>query len=172
MNEQIILVDKHDRALGPIEKLAAHRRPAKLHRAFSIFIFNSKNQMLLQLRGHGKYHFGGLWTNACCSHPRWGEDLKTATQRRLWQECRIKTKLREVDSFIYRANFNAKIAEHEFDHIFVGKHDGKFAFDRSEADGWAFLDCEALLKDVNANSSHYTPWFKIALKRGVLAYCR
>ena len=172
MKEQIILVDKKDRPIGPIEKLAAHRRPARLHRAFSIFIFNSQNQMLLQLRARGKYHFGGLWTNACCSHPRWGEELKEGTQRRLWQECRIKTALREVDSFIYRANFNAKIAEHEFDHVFVGKHDGKFQFDKSEVDGWAWIDCDALLGDVKANPNHYTPWFKIALQRGVLAYCR
>src|ERR1051325_7930746 len=172
MKEQIILVDRQDRALGPIEKLAAHRRPAKLHRAFSIFIFNSQKQMLLQLRARRKYHFGGLWTNACCSHPRWGEDLKTAARRRLWQECRIKTTLREVDSFIYRADFASKIAEHEFDHVFVGKCDGKFAFDKSEVDGWAWIDCDALEKDVKDNPSHYTPWFKIALKRGVLAYCR
>jgi isopentenyl-diphosphate delta-isomerase len=171
MNEQIILVDKNDRALGPIEKLAAHQRPAKLHRAFSIFIFNSKKQMLLQLRARGKYHFGGLWTNACCSHPRWGEELENAARRRLWQECRIKTRLREVDSFIYRANFNAKIAEHEFDHVFVGKYDGKFQFARDEVDGWALVDCAALLQDVKQNPGHYTPWFKIALRRGVLAYC-
>jgi len=172
MNEQIILVDKQDRALRPIAKLAAHRRPAKLHRAFSIFIFNSKNQMLLQLRARKKYHFGGLWTNACCSHPRWGEDLKTAVHRRLWQECRIRTKLRQVDSFIYRANFNAGIAEHEFDHVFVGKHDGKFTFDQNEVDGWALVDCSSLLEDVAEHPRHYTPWFKIALKRGLLAYCR
>jgi len=98
--------------------------------------------------------------------------LKIATQRRLWHECRIKTKLREVDSFIYHANFNKQIAEHEYDHVFIGKYDGKFRFDKNEADGWALVDCDALLKDVAANPKHFTPWFKVALKRGVLAYCR
>ena len=77
-----------------------------------------------------------------------------------------------MDSFIYRANFNDRIAENEFDHVFVGKYDGKFQFNKSEADGWAWVDCEALLEDVKGNPKHYTPWFKIALKRGVLAYCR
>src|SRR6059036_639179 len=122
MNEQIILVDRQDRALGPIEKLAAHRRPAKLHRAFSIFVFNSQKQMLLQLRARGKYHFGGLWTNACCSHPRWGEELGWAVNRRLKEECGFAAELAEAFSFIYQADWNESVAEHELDHVFVGKY--------------------------------------------------
>src|SRR5258705_2753645 len=101
MSEQIILVDEKDKALGPIEKMEAHVRTGKLHRAFSIFIFNLGGEMLVQLRARKKYHFGGLWTNACCSHPRWGEDLPAAAKRRLFEECGFASELSEVFSFIY-----------------------------------------------------------------------
>src|SRR3954471_4506470 len=140
MNEQIILVDENDQPLGHVEKMVAHQRPAKLHRAFSIFIFNSNNQMLLQLRARNKYHFGGLWTNACCSHPTWGESTKAAARRRLQEECGFQTDLREVFKFIYQADWNDQVSEHELDHVFVGRYDGLQPSPNAEADDWKWLE--------------------------------
>jgi len=172
MSEQIILVDESDKPLGPIEKMAAHVRPGRLHRAFSIFIFNSRGEMLVQLRASKKYHFGGLWTNACCSHPRWGEELGAAAKRRLLEECGFEAELVEVFSFIYQADWNERVSEHELDHVFVGKYDGKLPVNPDEAEDWKWVDCHQLMADVNKRPESYTPWFKIAIERGVLAYCR
>jgi isopentenyl-diphosphate delta-isomerase len=170
--DQIILVDRHDTPLAPIDKLSAHLRPAKLHRAFSIFILNSQNQMLLQLRGRNKYHFGNLWTNACCSHPRWGEDLTTATHRRLLEETGFDTDLQKLFSFIYQADWNAEIAEHELDHVFLGRHDGPTPTPNAEADQWRWINLEDLQHELLKDPDRFTPWFKIALSKDLLAYCR
>jgi len=173
MNETLILVDPKDSPIGYEEKIAAHQNGGRLHRAFSIFILNSKNELLLQQRSAEKPIFRKLWSNSCCSHPLKDEELEKAIHRKLQQEFGFDTSMEEVFSFTYKAkDENSGLTEHEFDHVFIGKYDGKFRFDKNEADGWALVDCDALLKDVAANPKHFTPWFKVALKRGVLAYCR
>ncbi|HEV8359992.1 MAG TPA: isopentenyl-diphosphate Delta-isomerase [Candidatus Thermoplasmatota archaeon] len=169
MSERIILVDEHDNALGPEDKLKAHEGHGTLHRAFSIFIFNTKGETLLQQRAKAKYHFGGLWTNACCSHPRWGEQLEQAVHRRLKDECGFDTELRELFSFIYQADWDGKIGEHEYDHVFVGQHDGPVPGNAEEADAWAWVEPAQLRRDVAAHPERYSPWFKIALERVLAA---
>jgi isopentenyl-diphosphate Delta-isomerase len=128
--------------------------------------------MLLQLRGRDKYHFGGLWTNACCSHPRWGEELAAATHRRLLEETGFDTDLKELFSFIYQADWNEKVAEHELDHVFLGRYDGPAPAPNAEADEWTWLDLDQLHRDAQSQPERFTPWFKIALSRNLLAYCR
>ena len=122
MPEYVVLVDAHDNQIGLMEKQAAHVNPT-LHRAFSIFIFNSKGEMLLQQRALTKYHTPGLWTNTCCSHPRDGESLEQATKRRLMEEMGMECDLKEVFSFIYKADVMQGLIEHEFDHVFIGTTD-------------------------------------------------
>src|SRR5215470_11031187 len=122
MAQEIILVDEKDRSIGVMEKLEAHRK-GLLHRAFSVFIFNSKGEMLLQQRSDEKYHSGGLWTNACCSHPAPGEDINTAAIRRLNEELGFTTSLTKIFDFIYQSSFENGLTEHEFDHVFIGLHD-------------------------------------------------
>lgn len=169
MSENIILVDEHDKPLGPMEKMAAHKGHGTLHRAFSIFLFNRKGEVLLQLRSVKKHHFGGLWTNACCSHPRWGEALEEAVHRRLRHECGFDTELREVFSFIYQADWDPTIGEHEFDHVFVGQYDGPVPGNPEEADDWKWVSPDWLRADVAKHPEKYTPWFKLALERVLAA---
>src|ERR1700754_1322335 len=117
--EEVILVNENDIPVGTMEKMEAHRK-ALLHRAFSVFIFNSKGEMLLQQRADKKYHSGGLWTNACCSHPKPGEEIETAASRRLREELGFGTGLRKVFDFIYQSPFDNGLTEFEFDHVFFG----------------------------------------------------
>lgn len=119
----VILVDEQDRPTGRMEKIEAHRK-ALLHRAFSIFIFNEKGQMLLHKRAAGKYHSGGLWTNACCSHPQPGEETLAAAENRLVEEMGIRVPLTKAFDFSYRAEFDNGLTEYEFDHVFTGTYDG------------------------------------------------
>ncbi len=164
--DQVILVDESDRPLGAAQKLAAHENGGRLHRAFSVFIFNSAGQMLLQRRSARKYHFGGLWTNACCSHPRPGESLAEAAVARLREEFGFDADLRVAFSFTYREVDPASgLTEHEFDHVFIGRFDGHPLPNPEEIDDWKWVHTQALAKDVRDNSAHYTPWFRIALER-------
>lgn len=166
MEEEIILVDKNDKPIGFEEKIKAHENGGKLHRAFSIFIFNSDKKMLLQLRSIKKHHFGGLWTNTCCSHPRRGEELKDATHRRLKEEFGFDTAMKEIFSFIYRAeDKDSGLTEHEIDHVFVGKFDGELHPNPEEIDDFRWVDIGELQKDVETNPEKYTPWFRIALEK-------
>ena len=121
--EEVILVNEQDEQTGTIEKMEAHRK-ALLHRAFSVFIFNGKGEMLLQQRAMGKYHSPGLWTNACCSHPRPGEEVETAAFRRLKEEMGIETSLKKIFDFIYRTEFDNGLTEYEFDHVYIGTYPG------------------------------------------------
>jgi isopentenyl-diphosphate delta-isomerase len=161
--EQVVLVDKNDNEIGIEEKIRAHENGGKLHRAFSIFIFNSKGEMLLQLRSVKKYHFGGLLTNTCCSHPRPGESLEHAIHRKLKQEFGFDTELKEKFSFTYQADFDNGLSEHEFDHVFIGTFDGEPKPNPEEIDDFKWIDMEELKKDVNENPEKYAPWFKIAI---------
>ena len=159
--EKVILVDKNDNQVGLMPKLEAHEKGV-LHRAFSIFIFNSKYELLLQKRASSKYHSGGLWTNTCCSHPREGEDILDAANRRLDEEMGIKTSLRKVYDFIYKAELDNQLTEHEFDHVFYGVCDNDPILNKDEAEDFKWVDMETLNNDIIKNEDNYTVWFKIA----------
>ncbi|HSG68368.1 MAG TPA: isopentenyl-diphosphate Delta-isomerase [Bacteroidales bacterium] len=169
--EKVILVDNNDIEVGTMEKMEAHEK-ALLHRAFSIFIFNKAGQMMLQRRALSKYHSPGLWTNACCSHPRPGESLKQATSRRIVEEMGFSCDMREVFSFIYKAPFDHGLTEHELDHVFIGHYNGEPVINTDEVDDWKWIDVKVLLNEVHAHPELYTVWFRIALeemvKRGIL----
>ena len=164
--DELVLVDENDGVVGYAEKLSAHQDGGKLHRAFSVFIHNSAGQLLLQRRAQGKYHFPGVWSNSCCSHPLRGEDLVEAVRVRLEFEMGIVTDLTEVDAFVYRAeDASSGLVEHEFDHVFLGKHDGDPAPNADEADGWRWCEVSGLAADIEQNPSRYSPWLCIALRR-------
>ncbi len=162
IEEEVILVDKEDNEIGLMEKMQAHRE-AKLHRAFSVFLLNDKNEVLLQQRALDKYHCGGMWTNACCSHPREGETLQAAVDRRLQEEMGITCKTDWVYSFIYKADVGEGLFEHEFDHVFFGSFSGVAKPDESEVSDWKYVSLDELKSDVTAHPANYTPWFKIIL---------
>lgn len=162
MIEEVILVDRQDREIGLMEKMQAHRE-AKLHRAFSVFLLNDKGEVLLQQRALDKYHCGGMWTNACCSHPRAGETLQAAVDRRLQEEMGIACETNWVYSFIYKADVGEGLFEHEFDHVFFGRFSGTPQPDEKEVSDWVFIPLEDLEEDVKMNETKYTPWFKIIL---------
>ena len=161
--DKVILVDKNDNQVGLMPKLEAHEKGV-LHRAFSIFIFNSKYELLLQKRASSKYHSGGLWTNTCCSHPREGEDTLDAANRRLDEEMGIKTSLRKVYDFIYKAELDNQLTEHEFDHVFYGVCDRDPILNKDEAEDFKWIDMETLNNDIIKNEDNYTVWFKIAFE--------
>ncbi len=162
MQEHVVLVDPMGREIGTEEKLKAHRE-GKLHRAFSIFIFNTLGELLLQKRSETKYHSGGLWTNTCCSHPRLGESHYWEARRRLNEEMGFDCELTELFSFIYHAKLENNLFEHELDHVFVGRYDGQPVPNPDEADDWKWMDIEKLKRDVGENPEHYTYWFKLIL---------
>lgn len=166
MTETIVLVDEKDRPVGYEEKIAAHTNGGKLHRAFSIFVFNSKGEILLQQRAGAKYHFPGLWSNSCCSHPLKGEELEKAVHRKLKQEFGFDTELKEVFTFTYEATDpESMLTEHEFDHAFVGRYDGVPKPNPEEIQDWKWTTPANLKKDLKANPKKFTPWFPIALER-------
>lgn len=169
MQERVILVDRLDREIGTEEKLKAHRE-GKLHRAFSVFIFNGKRELLLQKRSGTKYHSAGLWTNTCCSHPRPGESHHCAARRRLNEEMGFDCELTELFSFIYQADLDNNLVEHELDHVFVGRYDGQLMPNPNEVDDWKWMDIEKLKQDVEENPEHYTYWFKLVLDRVLKQY--
>jgi len=158
--EQVILVDENDCPIGLMEKQAAHIGP-HLHRAFSVFIFNSKGELLMQQRALSKYHSPGLWTNTCCSHPRDGETLEEATSRRLMEEMGMACEIHEVYTFIYKAPVGQGLTEHEFDHVFIGQSDAIPEINREEVESWEYICIDALKDDIRLHPEHYTEWFKI-----------
>ena len=164
--DDVILVDESDQPVGTMEKLAAHQRGGRLHRAFSVFIFNSSGQMLLQRRAAAKYHFGGLWTNACCSHPRRGEELLASARARLRQEFGFDVPLEERFGFVYRAEDPASgLTEHEFDHVLVGTFNGTPQPNPDEISEWRWVGPRELMQDMERHPERYTPWFKLVLSR-------
>jgi isopentenyl-diphosphate delta-isomerase len=164
MGEQVILVDEHDRELGAVEKLQAHRDGA-LHRAFSVFVFDAAGRLLLQRRARAKYHSGGLWSNTACGHPRPGEATAAAARRRLREEMGFDCELREAFDFIYRAELAGGLVEHEFDHVFVGRFDGAPAPDATEVEGWRRATLEELREDLRLRPDDYSFWLGVALER-------
>jgi isopentenyl-diphosphate delta-isomerase len=160
--EEVILVNEQDEQTGTIEKMEAHRK-ALLHRAFSVFIFNAKGEMLLQQRALGKYHSPGLWTNACCSHPRPGEQVEEAACRRLKEEMGIDTSLEKSFDFIYRTEFDNGLTEYEFDHVYTGTYTGDLNPDKQEVNDYCFRSMDDIEQDLNQRPEKYSSWFKIAL---------
>ena len=161
MLEEVILVNEFDNPLGVMEKLEAHRK-ALLHRAFSIFIFNSKGEMLLQRRSPSKYHSGGLWTNACCSHPRPAEDTCQAAKRRLFEELGFNTPLEKIFDFTYRSEFENGLTEHEYDHVYVGYYDQGVYPNLEEVSEYRFLSPQAVNAELAEHPEKYTSWFHLA----------
>lgn len=158
--EQVILVNENDEQIGLMPKMEAHEK-ALLHRAFSVFVFNDKNELMIQQRALGKYHSPGLWTNTCCSHQREGETNIEAGKRRLQEEMGFTTDLKDTISFIYKAPFDNGLTEHEFDHILVGYYNGEPDLNHEEAHAYKWVDLETLKEDMVKNPQIYTEWFKI-----------
>lgn len=162
--EQVILVDENDIATGTMGKMEAHEK-ALLHRAFSIFIFNSNNELLLQKRALSKYHSAGLWTNTCCSHPRPDEKTEDAANRRLMEEMGMKAKLEHKLSFIYKTPFDNGLTEHEFDHVFFGITNAFPVINTEEVDSYRYISIPDLKQEVKAHPELFTSWFKIVLEK-------
>ena len=158
----VILVDKNDKKIGLMPKMEAHEKGV-LHRAFSVFIFNDKNELMLQKRNINKYHSPGLWTNTCCSHQKDGESNINAGKRRLKEEMGFCVDLNELDSFIYYVKFDNGLIEHELDHILVGKYNGSFNVNPKEVDEWKWLTLDKIKDDIKRNPNNYTEWFKIIM---------
>jgi len=164
LKEQVILVNESDDPVGVLEKMEAHREPI-LHRAFSVFIFNRGGEMLLQRRAGHKYHSAGLWTNACCSHPRPGEDTETAASRRLTEEMGFSTKLEKIFDFIYQASLGNGLHEYEFDHVFTGEYSDGIIPNPEEVSDFCFMRMEAIEESLQLNPGDYTAWFAIAFPK-------
>lgn len=161
--EYVILVNEKDQEIGLMPKLEAHQK-AVLHRAFSVFIFNSENELMLQQRASNKYHSPNLWTNTCCSHQRSGESNIQAGTRRLYEEMGFTTTLNEITSFIYKAPFDNGLTEHELDHIMVGYYNDDPVINSDEVEDWKWMKIEDVKNDISLNPDLYTAWFKIIFK--------
>lgn len=164
MIEKVILVDTKDEQVGIMEKMEAHRK-GLLHRAFSVFVLNYKGEFLLQRRALDKYHSPGLWTNTCCSHPRPGEDIVKAAERRLMEEMGLKCELVRGFDFIYKASFSNGLTEHEFDHVFFGWCDNVPHINTKEVADWKYVPLKALEEDIAQNPGAYTEWFKVCVEK-------
>ncbi|MGB3774011.1 MAG: isopentenyl-diphosphate Delta-isomerase [Leeuwenhoekiella sp.] len=162
--EMVILVDENDRQVGLMAKMEAHEK-ALLHRAFSVFVFNDKKELMLQRRALTKYHTPGLWTNTCCSHQRPGESNIEAGSRRLQEEMGFTTTLKESISFIYKAPFENGLTEHEYDYILLGEYNDKPQPNPAEVAAWKWLSLEEVKKDIENKPEIYTAWFKIIFEK-------
>jgi len=158
--EHVILVDEADNETGTMEKMEAHRKGV-LHRAFSILLFNSRGELLLQKRSSKKYHSGGLWTNTCCSHPHPGEGINQAANRKLKQEMGIDLFPGFAFKFIYKVSLDHHLTEHEYDHVLLGQFDGQPNINPEEVEDWKFIDIYSLRKEMQENPERYTYWFKV-----------
>ena len=162
IRNKVVLVDTSDKAYAEMDKNEAHIR-GELHRAFSVFLFNSNGEMLIHQRAADKYHGAGLWTNACCSHPQWGEDIKQSALSRLTYEMGIECDIQEVFSFIYHAHVENGLIEHEFDHVFIGFTDDLPNFNPSEVADYQWIRILDLQHDIQHHPYKYTYWFQRAL---------
>ena len=160
--EQVILVDQEDNVLGTMEKLEAHHKGV-LHRAFSVFVFNAKGELMLHQRAASKYHSPNLWTNTCCSHPRPGEALENAAHRRLQEEMGFDCPLNYGFNFIYYKEVG-ELIEHELDHVWLGYFEGEPQLNPDEVMAWKWMSLEAIQEDMTANPDQYTEWFKICFE--------
>jgi isopentenyl-diphosphate Delta-isomerase len=160
----VILVDETDRQIGTMEKIEVHQK-ALLHRAFSVFIFNDKGEMLLQKRAVEKYHSGGLWTNACCSHPQPATETLQSAGKRLYEEMGFTTSLKKAFDFIYKAPFDNGLTEYEFDHVFVGMYNGEIKPNPGEVADFCFKPVPDIKNELLSHADKYTVWFKIAFPK-------
>ena len=162
--EKVILVNENDEEIGLMEKMEAHEK-GLLHRAFSVFVFNDKGEMLIHQRAKHKYHSGGLWTNACCSHPRKGETSEEAAHRRLMEEMGFDCEIKKAFEFAYKAELDKGLSEHEYDHVFLGRFNGEPNINPEEVENYKWIDQQTLLQDVNKEPDSYTEWFKMAIEK-------
>jgi len=160
---EVILVDKDDREAGVMEKMEAHRKGI-LHRAFSVFIFNDDNQLMLQQRALHKYHSPGLWSNTCCSHPFPEEPVEEAAHRRLQEEMGFDVEVKKAFTFIYKAELDQGMTEHELDHVLIGNYNDEPSINQEEVAAWNWVDLEELIEDMDSNPENYTVWFRIIFK--------
>lgn len=165
--EEVILVNEKDEVTGTMEKMEAHRKGV-LHRAFSVVLFNSQGELLLQKRAAEKYHSGGLWTNTCCSHPLPGEEISEAAVRKLMQEMGIRTPLTFSYKFIYKTSLDNGLIEHEYDHVLIGLYDHAPSLNSSEAEDWKFAALEEVQHDARLHPEAYTYWFRLILTHAEL----
>lgn len=163
-NEYVILVNELDIETGEMEKLTVHQM-GLLHRAFSVFIFNSNSELLLQQRADGKYHSPGLWTNTCCSHPKPGESTLNACKRRLMEEMGMGCDLEFQFSFIYKFQFANGLTEHEFDHVFFGRTDDLPEMNLTEVKNWRYINLSDLENEITIHPENYTAWLKICMPK-------
>lgn len=165
MNEEfVILVDEHDKELGTMEKMQAHRE-GKLHRAISVMIFNANKECLMQKRSSFKYHSAGLWSNACCSHPRRGEAPVDAAKRRLYEEMGIRCELQKVYDFTYEIKLDGGLTEHEFDHVFAGICGDVPLPDPLEVSDWKYISVSKIKEEMQRDPDQFTEWFKLIFER-------
>src|SRR5258708_5255087 len=164
MQELVVLVDSDDRSLGVRGKLEVHSE-GNLHRAHSVFIFDSTGRMLLQRRASNKYHSGGLWSNACCGHPRPGESVESAASRRLMEEMGVDCELRKLFEFVYRVDFSNGLTEHEYDQVLVGIFDGEPILNSEEVEETRWIEPDALRQEIDSHSEQYTYWFKASVDK-------
>ena len=162
--QEVILVTELDEEIGKMGKMEAHQK-AILHRAFSVFIFNSKGEMLLQQRARNKYHSAELWTNACCSHPSPGEDTLSAASRRLVEEMGFSTSLKKIFEFTYKTHYDNGLTEHEFDHVFSGTYEGNIKPDPEEVKDYCFKNLDEIEASLESHPAKYTSWFHIAFPK-------
>jgi isopentenyl-diphosphate delta-isomerase len=160
--DKVILVDTEDNAIGEMEKLEAHQK-GLLHRAFSILVFNSKGEMLLQKRAQSKYHSGGLWTNACCSHPIPGENILETVRQRLYYEMGIDVSPSLMYKFTYQTSLDKNLIEHEVDYVYTAVFDGIPQANPAEVEDWKFINLDTLQTEVINNSHLFTSWFKLII---------
>lgn len=166
--DRVILVDEQDNSIGTMEKMEAHEK-GLLHRAFSILVFNSKGEMLIQKRASSKYHSGGLWTNACCSHPAPGESIEEATRKRLKYEMGIDLRPEYAYKFIYRTGLDKDLIEHELDYVFTALFDGEPDVNDREVEDWKYIGMNALREDIAAHPERYTYWFRMIMNHQQLS---
>lgn len=162
--EEVVLVNEKDEVIGTMEKIEAHEK-ALLHRAFSVFVINSKNELMIQRRALSKYHSPGLWTNTCCSHPRINETYEDGAHRRMMEEMGFDCDLKDEFSFIYKAEFDNGLTEHELDHVFVGYSEKEPVINPEEVDSWKWIDLKELQVDIKNKPDNYTAWFKIIFEK-------
>ena len=162
--EKVILVTPKDEPIGLMPKMEAHEK-ALLHRAFSVFVINSKNELMLQQRAFEKYHSPGLWTNTCCSHQRYQEGNIEAGTRRLKEEMGFETDLEYLFNFIYKAPFDNGLTEHELDHVMLGRYENKPKINPNEVASWKWMHIDKIHVDLINNTENYTAWFAIIFER-------
>ena len=160
-DEELILVDADDNEAGFLSKAVCHDGQGRLHRAFSVFLFNSAGELLLQERAAGKRLWPGFWSNTCCSHPRRGESIELATRRRLADELNIEAELEFVYKFVYQASFGELGSEHELCHVFLGRVDGEPRPNASEISATRYVSPAELDDELAQRPDAFTPWFKL-----------